>query len=303
MYLYSDYTGTPSLLTKSVTISNILCCGVTSRIAGDRHKKTATETRSQRVQSHVDHVYCVTTDGGSNEIACRKMAAMLFSDLENAWYLEATCFEHSHHLVTMGSLQLVDKLLKQHGHRNWRYYSSVAIFTNVVRTQAKQLYHWWTETWGAASAQQTVKKMFPRCCSTRWGSVHTSEERIIQAGCERLYCALSHLFGKIADPVKELPNDLNPDALAVEAIREFQIKMSKWRKHTITVLGDPLFASCVKLMNKAREPVMHLSFFLKKRLTEKEVDTHGGHLAMLVNYKAVEIFEGFNEAMRPPTEI
>lgn len=136
------------------------------------------------------HVYCCTTDGGPNELACRKLANVLTRDTDNVLFLEATCMEHCHHLVTMGSLQLIDTLLSCFAGRSWKYYSSLAILTNVLRSVARQVFLTWSEFYGAESAAKTVKKMFPRCCSTRWGSIHTTEERVMAAGCSDLHDVL-----------------------------------------------------------------------------------------------------------------
>ena len=140
------------------------------------------------------HVFMCTTDGGANEIACRKLVATLTQGVPNVLFLENTCMEHSHHLISMGSLQLVDQLLNMFAGRSWKYYSSLAIFTNVARSVSRPLYHSWCEHFDAVSGASYVKRMFPRCCSTRWGSISATEERILQAGCQRLKTALTLAF-------------------------------------------------------------------------------------------------------------
>ena len=223
--------------------------------------------------------------------------------------------EHSHHLISMGSLQLVDQLLSSFAGRSWKYYSSLAIFTNVARSVSRPLYHSWCELFDAVSGASYVKKMFPRCCSTRWGSISATEERILQAGCQRLKTALTLAFDtkrknstttsnqkKQKQDVKESKeNDrnLNPDILAVEAVKEYQIKMGKWRRHAVEVLADSLFEVTIRLMSKAREPLNHLSNFLKQSTasatqTDKLMRGHLGHLAC---GKALEISTSFNHIL------
>ncbi len=255
----------------------------------------------------MQHIMCVTTDGGSNELACRKAIAVLCKDIPNFWYFECTCLEHAHHLVCMGGLKLIDKLLKSHGGRSWKYYSSIAIFTNVSRSCAKDLYHVWCNLFGATSALERAKKLFPKCCSTRWGSIHVSEEMIIKAGCAPLKEALTYVIGekqgkmsskreKVVNSREE--NDLNPDTLAIEAIQAFQLQMGKWRKHALAVLGDRIFQPLMKIMHRLREPVMRLSYFLKSKLSQQQIQLHGNHLSLLVNGKMQEIFDMFGELAR-----
>ena len=266
----------------------------------------------QRTYDNADrsvHVFFCTTDGGANEVAARKYVATLTKSIPNLLFLENTCMEHSHHLITMGSLQLVDSLLSSFAGRSWKYYSSLAIFTNVARSVSKQLYYAWCEQFDASSAAIYVKKMYPRCCSTRWGSIATTEGRMLDAGCQRLESALGlALAAKVIDKCKtekakpreqKLENDrsLNPDVLAVEAIKQYQIQMGKWRAHALKVLGDPLFETTIRVMQKTREPVMHLSHFLKISSFSAQKDRKGMHLGQLVCGKAPEIQESFNDIL------
>ena len=132
-----------------------------------------------------------------------------------------------------------------------------------------------------------------------------TEGRILDAGCQRLETALGlALAAKVIDKCKtekakpreqKLENDrsLNPDVLAVEAIKQYQIQMGKWRSHALKVLGDPLFEITIRVMQKTREPVMHLSHFLKISSFSAK-DQQGMHLGQLVCGKASEIQEFFN---------
>ena len=232
--------------------------------------------------------------------------------------------EHQHHLVSMSSLQLVDSLLKKFAGRSWKYYSSLAIFTNVARSIAKKLYLEWSSHYGAKSALESVRKLFPRCCSTRWGSIDGTESRMLQAGCDRLCVVMSQVLSgannkankpnksseppataatapsdTCAAPKEKEENDLNlnPDTLAVEAVREYQLRMGKWRRHALTVLGDPLFEPVISTMHDARSPLTHLSNFLKSRLTQSVVRKQGNHLTQLSCGKAMEMFAEFEDIL------
>ena len=50
--------------------------------------------------------------------------------------------------------------------------------------------------YGVDEATSKVKKMFPKCCSTRWGSVHMSEERLLAAGAQKLRHVLQEVLDK-----------------------------------------------------------------------------------------------------------
>lgn len=259
------------------------------------------------------HVFTCTTDGGSNEIACRKLINVLTKDVDNVLFLENTCMEHSHHLITMGSLQLVDSMLSNFAGRSWKFYSSLAILTNVLRSVARSLFLTWSAHYGASEAAHCVKKLFPRCCSTRWGSIHETEARVLNATCAKL----AHILGMVLAekgskknrpktkqlPENDMTKDLNPDTLAVEAVKEYQIKMGKWRTHALKTLEDKLFETTICIMHKTRGPVMHLSYFLKSTAAGTAVKAQslspaGSHLAELCSGKADEIFLEFSDLFR-----
>ena len=250
-------------------------------------------------RTNVQHLICCTTDGGPNEMACRKAISVLCRDIDSCWFFDNTCMEHAHHLVVLGGLKLCDRLLNQFGQRKWKFYSSVAMFTNVARANAKSLYISWCHLFGAESGLAKVKKLFPKCCSTRWGSIHVSEEMIMNATCDCLRKALLWVFGEkqgLVSAKQEHYNDnLTPDGLAIEAIQEFQLKMGKWRQITLEVLGDRIFEPVIEVMHRTRNPVIRVSNFLKSKFTDEELQNRGNHLSCLVNFKALEMFDTFND--------
>lgn len=87
----------------------------------------------------------------------------------------------------------------------------------------------------------------------------------------------------------DLTKDLNPDSLAVEAVKEYQLKMGKWRTHALSTLEDSLFEVAIRVMNKCRNSVMHLSYFLKSKISKSDLSMFGNHLTQL----AAQIFEDF----------
>ena len=75
--------------------------------------------------------------------------------------------------------------------------------------------------------------------------------------------ARAKVTSRKAVKANDAPADLNPDSLAVEAIKEYQIKLSKWRERTMKVLRDALFSAVIRVMNCTRSPLGHLSNLLK----------------------------------------
>ena len=122
-----------------------------------------------------------TTDRGSNEVRARGivqayMAAHL--GLVPAYLAASDCFEHLSHLITLGSMTLVDSELKSAG-KPWRYFSSLAVFSHTARSLSKRIYHEWCSQHGPRSAKQLVHKLFPRCDGGRWNATHDTEQRIL----------------------------------------------------------------------------------------------------------------------------
>ena len=124
-----------------------------------------------------------TTDRGSNEVAARGITQSYISSrlgLSPVYYANSDCFEHLGHLITLGAMKLVDEELKQV--RSWKYYSSLAVFSNTARGLGKKLYQQWCSEHGPCSAKDYVYKLFPRCNSGRWNSTDETEKRIIACG-------------------------------------------------------------------------------------------------------------------------
>lgn len=139
-----------------------------------------------------DHIFMVTTDGGPNEQQSRKLSAAEVMDIPNVYFLQQDCLEHSPHLVVMSSLLLVDELLEKFA--NWKYWSSLAMFAHTCRDQARSLYEVYSSRYGASEAKNTVKTLFPRPVSQRWGRIHDLEKRIMNAGFQQLAICVSNIL-------------------------------------------------------------------------------------------------------------
>lgn len=162
--------------------------------------------------------FCATTDRGSNETQARKHILAMTADIPQVIFLESDCLEHSLHLAVLGGLLFIDGLLQQLG-RPWRYYSSLAVFANCCRDSAREIFTAWESMYGCHSAMEHAQALMPKCVSSRWGSVDSVEERVLQTGMSTWAPCVSKVFlEKILDtPVddgffdqvaKMLPNDL-----------------------------------------------------------------------------------------------
>lgn len=83
--------------------------------------------------------YVTTTDRGSNEVAARNVVQSyvgMHLGLAPVFYANSDCFEHLGHLITLGSMKSIDEDLLNI--RQWKYYSSLAVFCNTVRGVAKK---------------------------------------------------------------------------------------------------------------------------------------------------------------------
>ena len=140
------------------------------------------------------HVYVQTTDRGSNELAARSYNSFLYDTCgKHVLYLQFDCLEHATHLCTMAGLAEADSLLP------FKYFASSAVLANVLRDMSQTFFPTWLKHWGAQDALQCAKRLFPKCLSGRWGSIHDFEARCIQCTGSKLSYTLKELLSdKIA---------------------------------------------------------------------------------------------------------
>ena len=286
------------------------------------------------------HVYLCTTDQGSNEAWGRRAILYDVKDDKTTFFFDSDCLEHGPHLIVMSSLLLADSMLTTIG-RPWKYWKSLATFSYTTRDVAKRLYDTWVDRFGAQNAKRCVKSLFPKPVSQRWGRVHELEERIMKAGFLNLaLCLAEILTSKFVDLQEVVPLEAclsedmgwsalgvvrslvrsskdkqakrqkeietgkttaTPDVLSVEQTKAYTIQMSKWRGQTLVAIADRLWGKTIETMYHAREPIIHLTSFLKKHSgsdSEMEDNTMPGILAQLVQGKASSIQAEFDSIGR-----
>lgn len=278
----------------------------------------------------------VCTDRGSNEVNGRRLVSAEISQFPNIYFFEQDCLEHAPHLVVMSSLLLMDHLLD--GKVQWRYWSSLAMLSHTCRSQAKELYECYCKRFGAKRGKDTVQTLLPRPVSQRWGRIHELERRIIMAGLSELAICLADILTSKWIDVGELRNfsdqsldngnweavrcirealqrtqksnsqelkkiddhsKLNtPNELSVEQTKAYSLKMGKWRAQTLNAVSDESWGHIVRVMRECRAPLIHISHFLKKKYTQKDIIEHGGPLAMLVYGRAESFQDEFDAILK-----
>ena len=229
----------------------------------------------------------------------KKMVQVLTRDVPGFFFLPGTCLEHQSHLGVLGSLKHVDQMLESYG-RKWRYFSSIAMIANTLRDLSQSLFSSWRSLFGDESAVAKVKALFPRCIAERWGSIDQTESRLLKANVASLAQAVSHMFQVYpqlndAGVGDEAAHD-KVDLLGADDRKAYQKKMGRWRRHTIETLHDPLFGGVILVLHEAKQPWIHLSNFLKKKLPLES----DGHLFQLVCGKAKDMLSQFEDMLFEP---
>ena len=276
--------------------------------------------------------FCVTTDQGSNEMCARKHCLVATSTLDQCLYLDANCLEHQSHLGVHAALVFIDLALREHG-RSWKYYSSLAIFSNCARDLASSIFNKWTEFFGSDSALQTVNALIPKSSAGRWGAIDQIEGRFLRAPQHQWAQCMNHVIleklqldsseidglqGILPDEVHRIFASKAPkkkgkakgkakaaaradesgcgkvDLLAIEEMAEHAARIGRWRRHLLLTMNDRLFGCLVEVMHVSRAPLIHLSNFLKQDISDIELNRHGNKLQQLVCFKAGAIMAEFD---------
>ena len=234
------------------------------------------------------HWYLVTTDGGSNEMGARRIIHTDVKDLENVFFSDTTCLEHSQHLVSLSGLKAADRCLAKK--TDWGYYSSLATCSNVCRDVGQQMFSEWTDAFGLTSAKGMVKTLWPKACSGRWSGCDKPESRFLKCGKQRLEPIMEKILTK-GVAKKTSASSVSIDELAIEESKAYSEKMTKWKRRALTCLKDPLWWRCLEVMHEVRAPLSHLSNFLH----QKQGQERFGHVAQLCTGKSTAIYEEFSE--------
>ena len=153
-------------------------------------------------------------------------------------------------------------------------------------------------------ALEKAKRLPERCVSGRWGSVSSTERRLLECGPQQLKTVFHTVLNKLInddDDGVPLPDGETADMRA-EGQEHYRKQMGRWRRdvHQALVDDSDLVFTVINAMNEARAPLLHLLLFLQKgRKADDfaERAEHGGMLALLVSGKAAEIAAEFCAVM------
>ena len=236
--------------------------------------------------------YASTSDRGSNEVHATKLIQATCLPMDNVLFFKSDCYEHATHLCVLSGLKLIDRSLKARN-LGWKYYSALAIVCNVARDVCKPLFRAWCRLYGESSGVKYVMSMFPACCSGRWGSCHNAESHVLTCTPNHFACSLQSALTDKLDKSHGAVPATAVDDLAIDQSKAFSLKMGTWRRVALERVTDPLWWRVLKVANRAREPLIHLSNFLKVKLSDEELSSGGGHLSRLVCGKAAQIAKEF----------
>ena len=242
------------------------------------------------------HWYLNTSDQGSDQVRARRVIAGVTADSSHVIFMTHDCWEHVCHLIIGQSLRLSDAFLKE-WRRGWKYYSTLAIISNVWRDNARAIFDWCSASGpGPESAHDCARTLIPKACAARWGAVESVEARLDHVA-DYLHAALLGVFVgddvPIADDAaaiaataleQEAVLAAGPDArksvgeLASDSIQAWTVMMGRWRRQALVATSDKLFWGLVTSSLWCRAPTRHIQAFFHCPLRD--------HLAELASGKA-----------------
>jgi hypothetical protein len=130
----------------------------------------------ESVPENAIRIYSVTTDGGSDQIKCRRITKVKVMPLPRTLYFECNCMMHNIHLDYKGGLKIIDVWLSK-SRPLLKYYGSVCKLTILWRETCRSVFVTWRRLFGSEAAVQHALHLVPRCVAGRWGSLSSVEAR------------------------------------------------------------------------------------------------------------------------------
>lgn len=87
------------------------------------------------------------------------------------------------------------------------------------------------------------------------------------------------------------------DLLAAEQTEQYTNMMGRWRKHALEAVSDPLRQRTIAVLNQVKMPLTHVSCFLKKVVSEKEMHSKGNTLHQLVCRRSESFLREFDDLL------
>ena len=163
----------------------------------------------------VSITYFFGTDSGSDEAKAKSQASAAAAEDMGLYVIGCVCLLHQYHLMVRRSLKFADKLCEalrpaMNGAR--KYFSTLVKIIHCWRDASKNIFHRWTQLYGAADAVKYGKRRPAQAISGRWGSVEQAESHILRAPTEHLRAVLGPFM-----PIKPPPKPQSAAALPAPA--------------------------------------------------------------------------------------
>ena len=150
-----------------------------------------------------------------------------------------------------------------------------------------------TEQWQALKAVCSSLKMKPSKADQAAKADERNTAKVANAQAKAQAKAKSEAKVKSGmQPPKQ--QNTSPDDTVIEKTVAYTKQMGRWRAMTLTAAADKLWGRVVAVLNATREPIIHLTSFLKKNI---DLQVEHGHLAQLIHGKATEIETEFLKLM------
>jgi hypothetical protein len=270
----------------------------------------------------------VTSDGGGDQIKCRKVIKAEVMDRPNDIFVDLDCKQHANELNTKWGLIRLDSWLTTNA-VGWHYFAATAKVMHVWRECARKAFLAACVLFDDEVGIAGYKKMPPRPISGRWGRIHEVERcllsvaqslpRVIKAVLrgdafdvaavaargEPGVAAILDIVADVADaadvapPPRADPPAPPARALALDDPRaqsqeEYRIKMGQWRAAVWSIVQDKTFWLVTTIASMSRAPLVHHHAFVMSKLSRADIERAGNHQAQLTCGKADAIFLEFN---------
>lgn len=179
----------------------------------------------------------------------------------NVWFWDLSCLVHQFNLVVGGHLYMIDAILKSL-EEGFLYYGSLA-----------KIVYWWR------SNSEVIMRLFepdefasqhlpPAPCAARWGCVHELETFFLLSGrknvVKHFVKACSYAQSKKKGSDKPLTKSQEIDEVALDELRAYQAKMSRYMKGALEAIQSCVFWFFMQVSHICKEPLIECFGWLQK---------------------------------------
>jgi hypothetical protein len=239
-----------------------------------RPDSKTTQPRSLQLDPLLIYILAWTGDCGPDQRCGRAVLHTILLSLpmmyDDILLWDCFCFMHQFHLICAGALALVDKLLAALAGKGagWKYFSSVAKVIHSWRNHAKEMMTEWRQH---HPEKRQALVLPPVAIASRWGSVNSSEDYLLDATKQKTVPILETVLLKRSTDA--IPVGVPADGLdetTLEETKAYSAKLTKWAKGALSAGRDPIFWFCIQFMNHTRAPLIRFYKWLCKSSQDAE---------------------------------